>query len=117
MSMSKADRVPGRRTGALVALVAFWLVAACGPIQSTPALSRADSAIERAAQERADTRAVYEFTLAVEYLEKAREEYGYARYRKAARYAEHAQAMAEQAERRARALGLDRPTMERPPGR
>lgn len=105
MSMSKADRVPGRMTCVLVAFAALWLAAACGPIQSTPALTRADSAIERALEQRADARAVYEFTLATEYLEKAREEYGYARYRKAARYAEHAREMAEQAERRARAIG------------
>lgn len=68
---------------------------------STPEIASARRALDAAQEVQADRHAVYEYTLATEYLDKAREEWGQARYRKALAYAEKARVFAEEALRRA----------------
>jgi hypothetical protein len=61
----------------------------------------ADLAIQQAELEGAEELAVYEYVSAVEYLEKAREEWGYSDFQHAEEYAERALEMARQARQRA----------------
>lgn len=65
----------------LALLVAVAMVeTACGPIRATTGMTDARHAIEDAEAEGADAVALYEMTLAREYLGKAREELGYNDY-------------------------------------
>lgn len=84
----------------VAALGLSGMMAACGPVMSSQELSDARRAVERASSRDADERAVYEFTLATAYLEKAREEWAYNRYQMARAYAVLAQEHAEAALRR-----------------
>ncbi|MBN1947391.1 MAG: DUF4398 domain-containing protein [Bradymonadales bacterium] len=62
----------------------------CGPITSTVTLHDAGIAIEQARMEQAETYAVYEIVSAIEYLEKAREEWGSSDFQHAEKYAQRA---------------------------
>jgi len=73
----------------------------CGPIMSTQTITDARDALERAAEVDAERYATYEYVSAFEYLEKAREEWGYSDYQKALEYARRAVTFAEQAYERA----------------
>ena len=64
---------------ALLAVVAM-VETACGPIRATTGMTDARLAIQDAEVEGADAVALYEMTLAREYLGKAREELGYNDY-------------------------------------
>lgn len=82
----------------LVALlvIASSLVAGCG-IRSTIHVVRAREAIERAEERGAAQNAAYEYTLAVRYLEKAREEAAHSRHGDAIDLARRAEELADQA--------------------
>lgn len=74
---------------------------ACGPIEFANQVSgKAARAVSDAKQAGAETRAPYEYTAAVEYLHKAREEGGHAEYQSAIAYGRRAEELAT----RARAL-------------
>ena len=91
---------------------------ACGPITSTSTLNDAIVAVEEARLKQAEEYAIYEFISAVEYLDKAREEWAYSDYQHAEEYAQKALDFARAAEDRAenspdRSLrGLDRSDVE-----
>jgi len=85
-----------------VTLTVFLLGATgCGPISSTHAIAEATVAVEAASGVEAKRYAAYEFTLAYEYLRKAREEEGYADYQAAIDLAHAARKFAEDAKERA----------------
>ncbi len=63
----------------LVPMIAL-IETACGPIKSTTGIVEARQAIQEAEAEGADAQALYEMTLAREYLRKAHEELGYNQY-------------------------------------
>jgi hypothetical protein len=77
------------------------LFGACGPIISTSSLHDASEAVERARDLNADELAIYEFTSAEAYLEKAREEWGYSDFQHAIDYARLALEFADRARYRA----------------
>src|ERR1043165_1445194 len=63
----------------MASLVAGIAIAACGPVQYITQVSRGAAVdVEAAKAAHADRYAPYEYTAAVEYLHKAREEEGYA---------------------------------------
>ncbi len=66
--------------GSLLILAIALLQTACGPIRSTTGVVDARTAIRAAEEVNADSVALYEMTLAREYLSKAREEMGYNDY-------------------------------------
>jgi len=76
-------------------------VTGCGPISATHAIAEATVAVEAASGVEAKRYAAYEFTLAYEYLRKAREEEGYADYQAAIDFAQSARKFAEDAKERA----------------
>ena len=81
-----------------VTIVLAASLAACGPVGYVNAVTmRASSEVEAAKVAGADTTAAYEYTLAVEYLHKAREEAGYARYQTAIKLGKKASEMANEA--------------------
>ena len=90
-----------RRLCALLATVLF-AATGCGPILSTSRRADAEDAIAKAQNLNAAERAPYEYTLAVEYLHKADELWGYSKFGDSANYAakaiEMANAAAEKAE-------------------
>jgi len=75
---------------------------ACGPVEYlTQVTRRASSAVEAARAAGADRLAPYEYTSAVEYLHKAREEASAAQFQPAIRFGHKAEEMAEKARQRA----------------
>lgn len=84
----------------MAALLTGFL-SACGPIISTSALHDAAEAVDKARTVNAQTLAIYEFTSAEAYLEKAREEWGYSDYQHAIEYARRALEFADRARYRA----------------
>lgn len=85
---------------AAVGLVALAL-SACGAVISTPTVHDADLAVEAARMEQAEEHATYEFVSAVQYLAKAKEEWGYSDFQHAEVYAQRAVEMATMALERA----------------
>jgi hypothetical protein len=75
-------------------------LSACGPVTSTKSLNTAEDKVAEAKESSAPYEAVYEYTLAAEYLAKAQEEWGYSDWQKAQRYAELAERYAKEALRR-----------------
>ena len=96
------DFMMKRAKVAKVATLAACLCA-CGPIQYiSQVTTRASDAVSAARAANAETLAPYEFTSAVEFLHKAREEEGYANHQTAVRFGKVAETMA----RRARQIAL-----------
>ncbi len=95
--------IPTRSSASAAALFAACalLVSGCGPILSTQALSDAERALADAEAADAEALAVYEFTSATEYVDKAREEWGYSDFRAALTYARRARDFARDAQARA----------------
>jgi hypothetical protein len=88
----------------IIGIALTWFVmgtSGCGPISSTHAIAEATVAVEAATGVDAKRYAAYEFTLAYEYLRKAREEEGYADYQAAINLANAARKFAEEAKERA----------------
>lgn len=70
---------------------------ACGPVTATTNLNSAESVVAEAKESSAPYEAVYEYTLAEQYLLKAQEEWGYSDWQHAQRYAELAEKYAKEA--------------------
>lgn len=87
----------------LPAIVMFALAAGCGPVTSTVRLNDAEVAVESARLEGGEEYATYEFVSAVEYLAKAKEEWGYSDWQHAEEYASRALEFARAARERASA--------------
>jgi hypothetical protein len=85
----------------LAVLFAAATFGACGPILSTQSISDARDAVEQATAAEASTYATYEYISAIEYLNKAEEEWGYSDFQQAVDYARRAEAFAQQALERA----------------
>jgi hypothetical protein len=84
-------------------LLALALATGCGPVTSTIWLNDAEVAVESARLEGAEEYATYEFVSAVEYLAKAKEEWGYSDWQHAEEYAARALAFGRAARERAMA--------------
>jgi hypothetical protein len=84
----------------LVTVLLGGLLWGCGPIMATQNIARADDAVAMAAAAYGDQYATYQYVSAVEYLEKAREEWGYSDFKQANLYAQRALEQAEMALRR-----------------
>ena len=82
-------------------LAAAMLLSACGPITATTTIAEATVAVGAADGVEAEKYAVYEYTSALEYLRKAREEEGYSDYQAAIDLAKKAKEYAEEARTRA----------------
>lgn len=78
----------------VVCAVALPLLTGCGPILSTYLILSAQADLEGAKAAEAEKYAVYEYTMASEYLHKAREEQGYADFGPSIDYAFKAEEMA-----------------------
>lgn len=79
------------------------LTTGCGPIEYVTVVTfEASKAVQEAKASRAPELAPYEYTAAVEYLHKAREVGGYARYQEAARFGGKARDFGQAATRLAR---------------
>lgn len=77
------------------------LVGGCGPVESTAVISDAQVAISGARSADGPRLAPYEFTSAELYLEKSREERGYADFEVAIEYARKSRDFARQAQSKA----------------
>lgn len=80
----------------LALLLAAVLAAGCTATKASVNLVIADQAVDRAQEANAPELAVYEYTLAIRYLEKAREEAGYADYKASETLAKKAAEFADQ---------------------
>lgn len=104
----------GRVLAGGVAVVAVVLLGGgCGPIESTAVIGEAEVELAGARAADGETHAPYEYVSAELYLEKAREERGYADYQAAIDYARKAAEMARQA--RAKAMRQTRKDVAPPP--
>ena len=95
----------------LVVLSALCGAAACGPIVGGVNIVNANIAISAAETAGAKRTAIYEYTAAKEYLQKAREEYGYSDFWAARMYAEKAEGYAVQARKKAEAMATSDPSV------
>jgi uncharacterized membrane protein len=87
------------------AVLLVWLWSGCGPIEYVNQVTRsASSEVEAAKAAGADKHAPYYYTLAVQYLRKAREEASYADFQAANRFGRKA----TEAARKARAEAIAR---------
>jgi hypothetical protein len=95
-------------------LLSFGLLGACGPVEYIGQVTRrAATEVAAAKTAGADRYAPYEYTAAVEYLHKAREEAGYADFQAAIRFGKKAEELAKRANELARA---GKPSDTPPPG-
>lgn len=78
-----------------------FVLQACGPIQATTAIARAEQELTTARLASADELAPYEYTKADLYLKYAKERQGFAEFRAARLFAEEAQRLAVQAKDKA----------------
>ncbi len=108
----------GARALGSAAVFATWVLGSasgCGPVEYLNQVSgKASGAVAAAKQENAERFAPYEYTAAVEYLQKAREEGGYAEYERAIAYGRHAEELAIRARAIARERGAARPGVSPP---
>lgn len=86
---------------ASTAVLAMIFLGACGAVISTPTIRDAELAISAAGMEQAEEYATYEYVSAVEYLDKAKEEWSFSDYQHAEEYAARARDFAETALQRA----------------
>ena len=77
----------------------------CGAARSTKALVQAQSRLQSTKSYGAETAAPYEYTLGVEFLRKAQEEWGYSDYKVSERLAQQAQAILAEAGKQASGAG------------
>lgn len=101
-----------RRFKVIFLLGAFAVLAGCGPIVSGVQIVNANIALSAAETAGAKRTAVYEYTAAREYLQKAREENAYSDFWASRIYADKALDYAVKARERAEAAaGLDQPAI------
>ncbi|MCO4746237.1 MAG: hypothetical protein KC912_15675 [Proteobacteria bacterium] len=77
--------------------VLIFALSGCTAIKSSVHLVQAEQAVTRAEQRNADDDAIYEYTMSLRYLEKAREENGYSDYKDSTTLSKAAVEWAEQA--------------------
>jgi hypothetical protein len=92
------------------------LVLGCGPTQSTAIIMDAEVQLEAATTADAEKLAPYEWTGALAYLHKAREEQGYSDYEVAIDFAEKARKLAREAKSKAMAAKSEGALPNVPPG-
>jgi uncharacterized protein YceK len=85
------------RVIALFLFILVFLMTGCGPILSTSRISEAKDEIAKAEAVNAAQNAPYEYTMAVEYMRKADELWGYSEFGYSADYAKKAIEMAKAA--------------------
>ena len=88
------------------------LLGACGPIASTGPMLQARDLVEDAKAAGSERFAMYEFTMAREYLAKAREEWAYSDFQKAREYSDLAADYAKRAMARTKRDAVTTPTTE-----
>jgi len=89
---------------ALGAAFAVTTESGCGPVEYLSQVTgRASRAVQAAKEAEAPKYAVYEYTAAEAYLEKAREEAGFAQYEQAIAYGRRAEELALRAQAKSRA--------------
>ncbi len=93
--------MPKNCTLALIVLLAVPASSGCGPVMSTYLIVSAQAELDGAQAAEAEKYAVYEYTAASEYLQKAREEQGYADFGPAIDYSYKATELAKKARERA----------------
>lgn len=89
------------KSGAMVLVLVGLVLASCGPVESTAVINDARVALAGARAADGERYAPYEYESAEQYLEKAREERGYADFQVAITYARKAREMARQAQAKA----------------
>lgn len=100
-----------RRLGAVVVIGAA-VMAGCGPVVSGVQIVRAGVEISAAETAGAKEQAPYEYTAAVEYLQKSREEHGYSDFAASREYADKAREFAIRAREKAQTLtAIDQPAI------
>ena len=87
----------------LIAISLVWLLFAggCGPLVSGVKIIQADIRLSEAETAGAKLNALYEYTIAEEYLKKSREEHAYSEFWTARRYADYAILFGEKARSKA----------------
>jgi hypothetical protein len=99
-----------------VVALAVCVAWGCGPVNYISQVSfKASSAVEAARAAQAERYAPYEYTSAVEYLHKAKEEAGYADHQAAVRFGQKAEEMAEKAKKLALEASKGKGDNESPP--
>lgn len=88
------------------------LLGGCGPIASTGPMLQARDLVEFARGAGSERFAMYEFTMAREYLAKAREEWAYSDFQKAREYSDLAADFAKRAMARTKRDAVTTPTTE-----
>jgi len=101
-----------RLHGFLLGIAALVLAEGCGPVVSGVQIINVNIAISAAETAGAKRAAVYEYTAAKEYLQKAREEHGYSDFWASRIYADKALDYAVRARKKAEATaGTDQPVV------
>jgi hypothetical protein len=100
-----------RRLLPLTLLGVLWLAMGCGPVQSTYLILSAQAELDGARAAQADRYAPYEYTAANQYLDKAREEQGYAEFGASVDFAYKAKELAKEGKKRS----LSKQQEESPP--
>jgi hypothetical protein len=90
-------------------------LSACAPVSSTASVLKADLALSAAETAGAKQHAPYEYTAAVEYLAKAREEAGYSRFAASVDFADKALRLASDAKNKALAVSQAGQPVSLPP--
>jgi hypothetical protein len=114
------DLAPGRPTATTATALRGWgslallllLLGGCGPIASTGPMLQARDLVEFARAAGSERFAMYEFTMAREYLAKAREEWAYSDFQKAREYSDLAADYAKRAMARTKRDAVTTPTTE-----
>lgn len=114
------DLAPGRPPATTARPLRSWcslalllvLLGGCGPIASTGPMLQARDLVDLAKAAGSERFAMYEFTMAREYLAKAREEWAYSDFQKAREYSDLAADYAKRAMARTKRDAVTTPTTE-----
>lgn len=93
-------------------LALLLLLGGCGPIASTGPMLHARDLVDLAKAAGSERFAMYEFTMAREYLAKAREEWAYSDFQKAREYSDLAADFAKRAMARTKREAVTTPSTE-----
>lgn len=93
--------MPKKHTLTLIALLTVPGLTGCGPVMSSYLIVSAQAELDGAKAAEAEKYAIYEYTAATEYLDKAREEQGYADFGPSIDYGYKASELAKKARERA----------------
>jgi hypothetical protein len=114
------DLAPGRPAAPTDTALRGWgslalllvLLGGCGPIASTGPMLQARDLVDLAKAAGSERFAMYEFTMAREYLAKAREEWAYSDFQKAREYSDLAADYAKRAMARTKREAVTNPSTE-----